>query len=464
MTSRISDSDNSQAKKDSRRNHLLILSRVSAAVSGLGDLDAVLRVGLDKTLEYMEGVAGGIMLLDKGKDVLQYRVYRGLSEQYAEKMQLEMGQGLAGRVAQTGRAVVVDDISQEPDAARPQLIDMEGLRAFISVPLRSKERVLGVMNCASRMPRHFTRTDMHLLHSLGDQLGTAVDQARLYERLNRSKHQYWRIARRLIVAQEEERERIARDLHDDTSQALAGLTLKMQVLWEMCDLLDIENEEFRRTLKGAHQSATQINQEVGKIIADLRPTLLSTLGLTPAIRQYAASNLTPLDIEVHCNFEDIKARLNREVEVSLFRWAQGAIGNVIRHADAGRVDISLRRRGDELQLEVSDDGRGFDPDGVNQGEKGQGTGLLIMKERLELVGGRCVIESKPGQGTTVVARFPLVWKSPVNPHSTGNSMCFCRLFSLGAHSNHSHQSPGGSARAGQYATVDQSGIRVLVNA
>ncbi len=413
MTTSRTD-DQSQVSDEDHRNHLLILSRVSAAVSGLGDLDAVLRVGLDKTLEYMEGVAGGIMLLDRHSSLLHYRVYRGLSEEYAEKMQLKMGEGLAGRVAQTGRAVLVDDISQEPDAARPRLIDMEGLRAFISVPLRSKERVLGVMNCASRMPRHFTRRDMHLLHSLGDQLGTAVDQAQLYEKLNRSKHQYWRIARRLIVAQEEERERIARDLHDDTSQALAGLTLKMQVLREMCDLLDIENAEFRRILQQAHQAATQINQEVGKIIADLRPTLLSTLGLTPAIRQYAESNLSPLGIEVQCRFDDLKVRLNREVEVALFRWAQGAIGNVIRHADADRVDISLQRRGDQLQLTVADDGRGFDPSRVDHTEDGQGTGLLIMKQRLELVGGRCIIDSHPGQGTQVAAQFPL--QAVESPH------------------------------------------------
>ncbi len=401
-------SDDSMPAEENR-NDLLILSRVSAAVSGLGDLDAVLKVGLDKTLEYMDGIQGGIMLLQEDSQELKYRVYRGLSEEYVEKMRLEVGEGLAGRVAQTGRAMLVDDISEEPGAARPHLIDMEGLRAFVSVPLRSRERILGVMNCASRIPRHFARRDMLLLHSIGDQLGTAVDSAKMYEKLNRSQRRYWRIARRLIVAQEEERERIARDLHDETSQVLTGLALKLQVLTEMCNMLDIQNERFREVLDEAHASAKQINREVSRVISDLRPTLLSTMGLVPAVREHVESALTPLGIEVTFDLHEIHPPPPPEAEISLFRWVQGAVGNIIKHADANHVHVSLRRNNSELRLQVSDDGRGFNVDDLNlrEGDEGQGTGLFIMKERLELVEGGCHISSKPGEGTTATARFPL---------------------------------------------------------
>lgn len=389
-------------------DHLLILSRVSAAVSGLGNIDAVLRVGLDKTLEYMDGAAGGIMLLDEDGRMLRYRVYRGLSPRYADEMHHSVDEGIAGRVLQTGRAVLLDDITEEPRAARRHLIDMEGLRAFISVPLRSRERVLGVMNCASRVPRVFSETSMHLLHSIGDQLGMAVEQANLYEALDRSRKSYWRVARRLIVAQEQERERIARDLHDETSQSLAGLSLKLQVLKELTDMLGVQDQRFRDILEETHSSAMSINEEVGRLIADLRPTLLSTLGFAPALRQYAESHLMPLGIEVSFRFEDISHRLRPNVEVSLFRWAQGAIGNAIRHADASKVSISLHDRGDAVELRISDDGRGFDVSSLaSDSERGQGTGLLIMKERLELVGGNCSVDSQPGKGTTVVARLPV---------------------------------------------------------
>lgn len=393
---------------DNSSDQLLVLSRVSAAVSGLGNIDAVLRMGLDKTLEYMDGVAGGIMLLDEETRTLRYRVHRGLSERYVNEMHHSVDEGISGRVVQTGRAVLLDDITQEPGAAHRHLIDTEGLHAFISVPLRSRERVLGVMNCASRVPRVFSERDMHLLHSIGDQLGTAVEQANLYEALDRSRRNYWRVARRLIVAQEEERERIARDLHDETSQSLAGLTLKLQVLKELAEMLHIEDERFLDILAETHASAVNINREVGRLIADLRPTLLSTLGFAPALRQYAESNLEPAGINVSFNFEESKPRLRPNVEASLFRWAQGAIGNIIRHADASNVSISLRDRGDTVELRITDNGRGFSVNELNrEGERGHGTGLLIMKERLQLVGGGCQIDSKPGRGTTVTARVPV---------------------------------------------------------
>ena len=151
-----------------------------------------------------------------------------------------------------------------------------------------------------------------------------------------------------------------------------------------------------------------INQEVGRLIADLRPTLLSTLGFAPALRQYAQSHLAPLGIDVSFSFNDLGHRIRPNVEVSLFRWAQGAIGNVIRHADASRVSLTLQDRGDAVELRITDDGRGFDVrDLTNDGDRGQGTGLLIMKERLELVGGNCYIDSQPGKGTTVTARLPI---------------------------------------------------------
>lgn len=389
-------------------DQLLILSRVSAAVSGVGNIDAVLRMGLDKTLEYMDGVAGGIMLLDEETRTLRYRVHRGLSEHYVSEMHHSVDEGITGRVVQTGRAMLLDDITQEPRAAHRHLIDTEGLHAFISVPLRSRERVLGVMNCASRVPRVFSDRDMHLLHSVGDQLGMAVEQARLYEALDRSRRSYWRVARRLIVVQEEERERIARDLHDETSQSLAGLSLKLQVLKELAELLDIEDERFLNILEETRTSAVNINKEVGRLIADLRPTLLSTLGFAPALKQYAESHLEPLGINVSFNFEESKPRLRSNVEASLFRWAQSAIGNIIKHADASNVSVSLSDRGDTVELKITDDGRGFNVRDLNKdGERGHGTGLLIMKERLQLVGGGCRVDSKPGKGTTVVAWVPV---------------------------------------------------------
>ncbi len=138
-------------------------------------------------------------------------------------MCLTMGEGIAGRVAQTGEPILVEDISRDPEAARPDLIIAEGLRGFISVPLKAKDKVLGVMNIASHLAGEFAPDDMYLLNSIACQLGTAIEQAELYKSLNDAKKRYRILLGHALTIQEQERKRIATELHDDTSQQLAAL-------------------------------------------------------------------------------------------------------------------------------------------------------------------------------------------------------------------------------------------------
>lgn len=384
------------------------LGRVSAAISGLRDLDAILKIGLDTVLDIINGDVGGIMLLDEPSRTLYYRVYHNLSSKYAEEMRLSLGEGISGKVAQNGKAKLVEDLVSEPNAAHPSLISTEGLRAFVSVPLRAKGKVLGVMNVASHAPRRFSERDMLILDSIGDQLGIAIEQANLYEQLRRSRERYRRLAQQILVAQEEERRRIARELHDETSQTLSGLALNLQALVEMADMPDIDNIEFKARLKKVHSLAVQIGSEVSRLIVDLRPTLLDTLGLIPAMRHYAETNLTPAGINVSFKFDETLSDFPPQIETGLFRIIQGTVGNVLHHSKAKNVSISLQQQGGEIALQITDDGVGFDISSITRIEEGgRGAGLFSMKERTRLLGGRCSIDSKPGQGTKVHAIVPL---------------------------------------------------------
>jgi signal transduction histidine kinase len=396
-----------QPDEGERYQELLALSRVSAAISGLWDLDAVLKVALDNVLKIMKGTIGGILLLNESTQTLSYHIHQGLSDGYVEKMRLGLGEGIAGRVAQSGKAILLEDISTDSRVGHPELVRAEGLKAFICVPIRAKDNVLGVINVASRQSHRFSNKDLHLLYSIGDQLGVAIQQAKLYERLRKARERYRKLTRQLLVAQEDERKRLARELHDETSQTLSGLTLQLQALADMAERSGGDIELVSR-LKKVQALAVQVHTEVRRLMADLRPSLLDTLGLVPAIRQLADTRLRPLNINVSVKTIGKERRLDPEVETGLFRVAQGSIGNIIEHSKAKDVTITVEYREDELVLRITDDGQGFDvADITDVEESGRGRGLFSMRERIMLLGGTASVDSKLGQGTTVRASVPI---------------------------------------------------------
>jgi signal transduction histidine kinase len=398
-----------QGSKTEKHYHdLVALSRVSAAISGLQDLDSILRIGLDNVLNIMNGTVGGIMLLDETSQTLSYQVYHGLSDKYVEEMRLKLGEGIAGKVAQSGRSVLLEDISSEPNAARIDLISLEGLRAFISVPLRAKDNVLGVMNVASHVPHRFTKEDVHLLHSIGDQLGIAIEQARLNERLRKARERLRKLARQNLVAEEEERRRIARELHDETSQSLSGIALQLEALIEMSAQSGNQDAQFIAGLKKVQSLTVQVHKEVSRVISNLHPAVLDTLGLVAAARQHAKNRLQPLNINVTTEVKGTEMRFPPDVEAALFRVVQGTIGNIVKHSKAKNASIVLVYQPGEFSLSISDDGQGFDVSKITDVEEsGRGRGLFSMRERIGFLGGTSGVESKIGLGTTVWAKIPI---------------------------------------------------------
>ncbi|HEX77850.1 MAG TPA: GAF domain-containing protein [Dehalococcoidia bacterium] len=400
-----------------RRYHeLSALDRISTAVSGSLDLDTVLNVALDNVLELVDGTIGGILLLDEGTQTLSYRVHRGLSDRYVAEMRLRLGEGIAGRVAQSGEPMLTEDISADQRAARPDLISTEGLKAFVSVPLRAKDKVLGVMNVASYLRRRFGEDDMHLLDSIGHQLGMAIEGAKLYQELRKASETYRQLLQQSILAQEEERKRIARELHDETGQTLTGLALNLQVIMEMMELPGVEAAEVKTRLKKVQAFTAQAVTEIGKLINDLRPSLLDELGLVAAVRKYAEVQLEPHGVNVTVESDLTPQRLPSEVEVALFRIAQGAISNVMKYAEARNVTISLAGKNDEVIFTIEDDGRGFDT--AQLAARREAMGVLTMQERVNLLGGTCTIQSRPGHGTMVTVKVPITW-SRADAEDTG---------------------------------------------
>ena len=230
-------------------------------------------------------------------------------------------------------------------------------------------------------------------------------------RLEMRTKQLQALSERIITAQEEERRRIARSLHDDTSQTVSTLLMQLERLE---DELPEERDDLRLRLADAHRLVSNMLEDLRKNIWDLRPTILDDLGLIPAIRWYARMRLQEIGIQL--NFElGENIRLAPYLETMLFRITQEAVTNILRHAEAKTVTIRLKWEGDRVCLQVEDDGRGFDV-GRTAGEAvtRKELGLLGIQERVSIVGGQAVIDSSPGQGTRLQVFVPLLKRD--SPH------------------------------------------------
>lgn len=214
------------------------------------------------------------------------------------------------------------------------------------------------------------------------------------------------LSERAINAQEEERKRIARGLHDGIGQDLSMLIINLERL-EAAVPVDASNLQER--LAAARQAVIHTLEDLRQVVYDLRPTMLDDLGLGPAIRWYARANLEEAGIRVKFDGFDETMRLAPQLETTLFRIAQEAINNIVHHAEARLVVIRLGREGGHVGLHLEDNGRGFDVAKITgQALRLRRFGLMGLQERTELVGGEVTLDSTPGQGTCLHIRVPLL--------------------------------------------------------
>ncbi|BDG06864.1 ATP-binding protein [Anaeromyxobacter oryzae] len=209
------------------------------------------------------------------------------------------------------------------------------------------------------------------------------------------------LLRKVISAQEDERKRIARELHDETSQALAVLAMGLEAAQDA-----IRGGRTPR-LDEVKAVAVRTLEDVHRLILDLRPSVLDDLGLLSAIRWYAERTLETRGISVRCEFGELDRRLPPEMETALFRICQETMSNVARHSKASAVLVQVGVEGDEIHIDIEDDGRGFDPDAAARREGRRPWGLMGIRERAEILGGTARVDSSPGQGTRVLVRIPL---------------------------------------------------------
>ena len=300
--------------------------------------------------------------------------------------------GRAARVLVTRRSEIVE-IDHELGVADEGLVAKIGAKAGLVVPLVAGERALGVIVAAGRIDaeERFGADDLQLAEDYAKRAAVAVDASRRVER---------DALRRAVAAQELERSRLARELHDETGQSLTSILLTLRAI----DDAETADERTAAVAMVREQLVDTL-QSVRRLAVELRPAALDDFGIQPALERLAATvgERTGLDIQVESALGS--ERLPAPVETAVYRIVQEALTNAVKHSEARHASVVLRRKNGRVTVIVEDDGRGFDPAAATQG-----IGLVGMRERVQLLDGRLVVESsaKPdGHGTTLVAELPL---------------------------------------------------------
>jgi len=375
-----------ESQVNDRTKELAALNAVASVVSRSLNLPEILSSALDKTLEVIGTEAGGIYLLQEDSQVLTIAAQEGLSAQFvAEIDNLKVGEGFSGQVAETGEPLVVQDVSTDLRLTRSAARE-SGFHALGIVPLLSRANFVGTLFVVIRGRRGFSPQEVELLAAIGAQIGVAVENAQLYEQ-----------AQRVAVVQE--RQRLARELHDSVTQSLHSSTLMAEAGQRLAGAGDLERTKHYLMRLG--EISQQALKEMRLLVYELRPLALRKAGLVGALQQRldAVERRAGVDARLVVLGGDPGERqevdLPADVEQALYRIAQEALNNALKHAKPSSVVVTLRMEG-RVEIEVADDGSGFDVvDGAG------GIGLVSMRERAEKVGGTLTIRSAPGKGTRI---------------------------------------------------------------
>jgi two-component system, NarL family, sensor histidine kinase DevS len=296
----------------------------------------------------------------------------------------------AGRVFTQGSSVRVDSLLDDPEVD-PELTRRANARSGLWVPLLARGKTIGVLMALDRRefdPR-FSDTDVRLAETFADRAAVAVD---LSERVARD------TVRRIVETQEIERRRLARELHDETAQALTSILLGLKRIEE-----GTESEDVRAAIGELRELVVAALQDVRRLAVELRPRALDDFGLVPALERLTSGIAEQTGLVVELESRLAEKRLPDDVETIVYRVVQEALNNVVKHAEAKHVSVVLHEKNGAITAVIEDDGRGFSP---GSGENG-GVGLIGMRERVALVDGRLTVESGKGAGTTVVVEVPM---------------------------------------------------------
>ncbi|MBI4283756.1 MAG: GAF domain-containing sensor histidine kinase [Chloroflexi bacterium] len=384
-----------KAEEESRQRNkeLAALNSVAAAVNESLNLDVVLYRALDKVLQVTDSQAGEIFLLDERTHEVVQKVHAGLfPEAFQEKTKFQIGEGLPGIAVQSGLPIVVPDLSQDPRFVRAKIKD-SGAHSFAIVPLKAKGSIIGAMSVARLSVDSFTAEDTQLLTNMGNYIGLSIENAQLHQEVQG-------------IAALEERERIAREMHDSLAQVLSYVNAKSQAARQF--LSRGESAQGMAQLIELENITQEVYADVREVILGLRSVPSPERDIASTLKDYVSLFTRMSGVKTQLEITDGRlSSLPVTTEVQVLRIIQESLTNVRKHAKATQAWVRVLSDNGKVEIVIEDNGQGFATSHIRRGEWPQ-FGLQTMKERAESVGGTLDIDSAAGKGTRVVLRVPVM--------------------------------------------------------
>ena len=365
------------------------LQEVGNALLTETDLERLLDL-IVRNLQELLGVRIVALTLPSGEDDLRFAAAAGEGAEELLGETFSRSVSKSGKVFARGRSERIDSVVDDPEVYQ-EVTRRLSARTGMWVPLIGRDRVIGVLEIHDKEGHdaRFTDDDLRLAETFAARAAVAVE---LSQRVASD------ALRRVVMAQELERRRLARELHDETGQALTSILLGLKPVEEA-----LAGQPAAASLAELRELVVSALQDVRRLAVELRPAVLDDFGLVPALERLTESFAEQSGIRVDFHSALGEARMPTELETALYRVVQEALTNIVKHADATSISVSVVRRVSGVAAVIEDDGAGFDPRAVRE----DGIGIVGMRERLALLGGRLEIESRKGAGATVVAEVPL---------------------------------------------------------
>jgi PAS domain S-box-containing protein len=387
-------------------DRLRILHEIDTAILAAQSPQEVSRAVLDHIRQLVSYLGAGVVLFDFEAREGVVLLADGVGESAVRagtcfSLDALEGVEVALEVLRRGEIYVTEKIDILAQAL-PELraLRAEGLRAVLIVPLIVQEELIGFLGLGAGGGDVFVADQVETVRQLAATLAIAIQQARLFESVRQQREQLRALAARLAEAEEAERQRVARDLHDLVGQNLNALGINLNLVRK--HLPEATTELVRSRLDDSLALVQETSAGIRRVMDNLRPPMLDDFGLVATLHWYGAQFASRTGVAVTVQGEEPVPRLAAPVENALFRIVQEGLTNVAKHAQATQVTVTVAVDDGGVRLVVADDGVGFDPAHLGPPDGRRGWGLMTMVERAEAVGGRCRIESQPRQGTRVI--------------------------------------------------------------